>query len=110
MATDIQIQIHNNQSTDQKLITIHPLSELKFKFTLPKYVLSGDFTSTNLDKEVNSDYEEDTYKADPPTVAKATKARESGWHEEIAFYSLDFHKFMLLDVDAKELSDLVNNV
>lgn len=36
MATDIQIQIQNNQNSEQKLVTIHPLSELKFKFTLPK--------------------------------------------------------------------------
>lgn len=55
MATDIQIQIQNNQNSDQKLVTIHPLSELKFKFTLPKYVMKGDFTNTNLDKEVDSD-------------------------------------------------------
>lgn len=84
MATDIQIQIQNNQNSEQKLVTIHPLSELKFKFTLPKQVLKGDFTNTNLDKEVDSDYE-DEYKPDSKFIQKAKSARESGWHEDIAF-------------------------
>jgi len=82
MATDIQIQIQNNQNAE-KLVTIHPLSELKFKFTLPKYVMQGDFTSTNLDREVDSDHE-DSYKVDSVIVQKAKQSRDSGFVNEIS--------------------------
>lgn len=46
--------------------------------------MKGDFTNTNLDKEVDSDFE-DEYVVNKTDAAKADKARQDGWHDEIAF-------------------------
>jgi len=91
MATDIQIQIRNNINNEKEVTTIHPLSELSFKFTLPKYVLTGNFTSYNLDREVDSDYE-DTFKIDQTLEKKLKEEREKGSCDDITFYSNNFLK------------------
>jgi len=55
MCTDIQIQVNN---TEQDIVTIHPMKTPSFKFSLPKFVLDGNFTKNNLDEDINSDYED----------------------------------------------------